>query len=374
MAKKRGYGEGSVRKLPSGSWRAQVMIGYRDDGKRNIKSFVAPTRSEALDKLHSFVDANAEKGQPDEQQTPSIVPFKSFAQQWYESYKGQVEASTYAGYYYTLQMLIKQFGDTPLDQLKTTSINNFINKLMQTGYSPSTIRKCRAMLIQICDAAEADDLIVKNYARRALTAHKKRTLAGEDEVAKDSFSPEEFQILMQDLPENLIGYSIRLMLVSGLRLQELIALSPQDIAEDGSSVSVTKAVKIVDGHPIMGVTKSRSSVRQIPIPDKYRYITLWLRTNGGQVYLWCSPKRDNLLYDTGSVRRRYYRAIEKIPGVRRLSPHCCRHSYVTLLQSQGVPLETISKLTGHSDIETTGHYLHISEDTLRNAVSSLENI
>ncbi len=35
------------------------------------------------------------------------------------------------------------------------------------------------------------------------------------------------------------------------------------------------------------------------------------------------------------IRRAYYRTLEKIPGVRRLSPHCCRHTYVTLLQRQG---------------------------------------
>ena len=99
-----------------------------------------------------------------------------------------------------------------------------------------------------------------------------------------------------------------------------------------------------------------------------------LRQNGGQVYLWCSTKRENLLYDTGSVRRRYYRALTAIPGVRPLSPHCCRHTYVTLLQSEHVPMETIARLLGHSEINTTNHYLHMSADSLQDAVLALEDV
>ena len=74
------------------------------------------------------------------------------------------------------------------------------------------------------------------------------------------------------------------------------------------------------------------------------------------------------------MRRKYYKLLARYPDVRPLSPHCCRHTYVTLLQSQGVPMETIARLTGHTDIKTTDHYLHISDDSLADAVAALEAI
>lgn len=46
MAKKRSSGEGHVKKLKNGSWRGQIMDGYRDDGKRNIVSFSGATKGE----------------------------------------------------------------------------------------------------------------------------------------------------------------------------------------------------------------------------------------------------------------------------------------------------------------------------------------
>lgn len=73
----------------------------------------------------------------------------------------------------------------------------------------------------------------------------------------------------------------------------------------------------------------------------------------------------------GSFRNRYHTALNAIPDVRKLTPHCCRHTYVTQLQAKGVPLETIAKLAGHSDVETTGLYLHLSEATLAQAVEVL---
>ena len=73
----------------------------------------------------------------------------------------------------------------------------------------------------------------------------------------------------------------------------------------------------------------------------------------------------------GCFRRRFYSALALVDGVRRLTPHCCRHTYITRLQARGVPMETISMLAGHSDTETTGGYLHIAEATLAKAVDTL---
>lgn len=36
-----------AKKLPSGSWRAQVFVGLDENGKQIRKSFTAPTKKEA---------------------------------------------------------------------------------------------------------------------------------------------------------------------------------------------------------------------------------------------------------------------------------------------------------------------------------------
>lgn len=370
MSGKRGKGEGSVHRLRSGSWQSQIMDGYTDEGKRHIVSFTAPTRAEALARMREYLLNKPESGSVEASEVPL---FADYANLWYESYRSQVEESTWCNYGYTIKLLNKAFGHLRLTDVKTVQVNRFINELESRGYSASQISKCRSLLIQILDVAEADDLVVKNYARWAFRTTK-RLSKSQRAHQKDAFTVEEVEILLKDLPNDLLGNSIRLMLVTGLRLQELLALTPKDIAADGSVVHVSKAVKMVDGIPKLGSPKSFTSRRVVPVAPKYRHIALWLRENGGQAFLWCAPRRDSLLYATYTVRRKYYKLLARYPDVRPLSPHCCRHTYVTLLQSQGVPMETIARLTGHTDIKTTDHYLHISDDSLADAVAALEAI
>ena len=48
-------------------------------------------------------------------------------------------------------------------------------------------------------------------------------------------------------------------------------------------------------------------------------------------------------------------------GVRPLTPHSCRHTFVSQLQAQGVPMETIQSLAGHAEMDMTEHYLHVQD-------------
>ena len=153
-------------------------------------------------------------------------------------------------------------------------------------------------------------------------------------------------------------------------LQELLALRPEDISEDGSVIHVEYAVKMVNGVPQLGPPKSVRSRRTIPIPEQFCPYVRYLREHSGTPYVW-TRSGGNPLYGVGSFRRRFYTALKNVGQVRKLSPHCCRHTYVTMLQANGVPMETIAALTGHSDIKTTEGYLHQSADTLAKAVEVL---
>lgn len=359
---KRSNGEGCFRKLKSGTWRGQIMDGYRADGKRNIVSFTAPTKSEVQQKIRRYL-ADTAAGLTTLSRSMS---FSVWAEQWYQDYVTQVQPSTYSSYRYTLKLLKAFFDHMVLSEIKPQHINSFMTKLLKEGCSLSKISKCRSMLIQIFDAAENNGLILKNPARKAKAI---RTQSTED-TGKDAFSYEEVALLKKYLRNDLLGNSIRLLLGSGLRVQELLALRPEDIAEDGSEICVNKAIKMVDGKPTIGPPKSNRSCRTVPIPEDYRPYAVYLRTHGGKSYIWTSTRK-SLLYSVGTFRNKYYAALKRVPGVRKLGPHCCRHTYVTHLEANQVPLAEIARLVGHSTVSTTNRYLHISSETLERAVSTL---
>ena len=367
MAKKRSHGNGSVKKLSSGTWRGQIMDGYRDNGKRNIVSFSGKTKGEVLDKIRDYWESDRKV-----ESTPKMT-FGGWADIWYADYRTQVQPSTYCNYKYTLNILKAYFADRILAEIKTLDINRFNDYLLSTSMSKSYISKCRAMLIQIFDAAEANELIAHNPARKSKSIKNSNVTFEENvESKKDAFSDFEQKVIKENLDDNMIGHSIRLMLGTGIRTQELLALQREDISEDGLSLSITKAIKTVDGKPVLGPPKSKRGKRIIPIPESYKVDAIYMRNNSGTPYIWTS-KRESGLFDVGSFRRRYYSALKKIPGVRSLSPHCCRHTYITNLEKRGVPMQQIARLAGHSQISTTDVYLHADIKTLSNAVSVLNH-
>lgn len=366
MRDKRANGDGTFTKLKNGKWRVQFMDGYREDGKRNTICFSASTKSEARQKMRDYQQAKEEGTVYVEDD----VRFAEWAKLWYADHKTEVRPSTYSNYLYTLNTLIEQFGDRPLQQIRQIDINRFLDSLSATGCSKSKISKCKAMLIQIFNAAEANELVSKNPALHAKGARHQMEMGDDDVSKKDAFTEAEVQAMIDHLPDNLLGNSILLMIGSGMRTQELLALTRDDIAPDGATIRITKAIEMVDGLPKLGPPKSKRSRRTIPIPKDYRFFAKRLRVIGGNEFIWESLREDKL-YSVGTFRRQYYAALKKIPGVRLLSPHCCRHTYVTRLQEKGVAMDLIARLAGHSRISTTDGYTHTTIDTLAGAVSVL---
>lgn len=367
MAKKRSHGEGSIRKLKSGNWHGEIMDGYTNDGKKNIVSFSGKTKSEVLDLIRDYQNKKDAHVRINKKKT-----LAEWGDNWYQDYQSQVQASTYSGYQYTLKLIKERLGSMPLCDILPLHINRFQDSLVEDGYSLSQIRKCRTMLIQIFDSADNNGLVVKNPAIASKIIRDKDGSLSVPRTLKDSFSEEEQQLLQKELPYDLLGHSIRTLLVSGIRVQELLALTAEDIAEDGSEINVNKAIKTVAGKSVLGSTKSIHSNRKIPIPESGRASVRYLREHSGKPLIWSIPGK-NSCYSVGVFRRRFYNAIKPIEGVRKLSPHCCRHTYVTRLQASGVSLELIAKLAGHSSITTTDGYAHTSMETLQNAVSTLDS-
>ena len=92
-----------------------------------------------------------------------------------------------------------------------------------------------------------------------------------------AFTTAEVAHLMNVLPDDRMGLSIRLLLGTGMRMQELLALEPQFIEEDGSVIHIRQAVKVVKGTVSIGSPKSKASIRDIPVPLNVRPCSIKLR-------------------------------------------------------------------------------------------------
>ena len=355
---KRTNGEGSIRRRSDGRWEARIMDGYREDGKPQIRYYYGKTKKEVREKLDSYL-ANQASGLTLERD----YIFRDWAQIWYEHHRDNITPTTQENYRYTLKLLNAHFGNRRLCEIKAFDVEQFLKKLRKEQRSDSCLAQSRAMLYMIFHKAVANDLMHKNpvaYADKLRSRGPKKR--------KDAFTAEEVKLLMCKLPQDKMGISIRLMLGTGMRAQEVLALEPRFIAEDGSIIYIRQAINMVKGTVTVGLPKSQKSSRDIPVPPNLRYCAVRLR-NTKDTYIWESPKNKGQPVNPSWFRDKFKSAISQIDGVRVLTPHSCRHTYVSQLQALGVSLETIQSIVGHADVDMTQYYLHIQESVRQDAVN-----
>lgn len=358
---KRNHGEGTIRQKKDGRWEWRGMIGRREDGHPVYKYLYGHTQRELRDVVKAWKEDQAAGNMWDKQYT-----FAEWSQIWFEHHKANITATTQGSYRYTLKVLNEYFGNRQLDSIKAFDIEEFLKDLRLEGGSRSRLTQCRGMLFQIFHKAEANDLIHKNPVR---FADKMRNL--DPAAEREAFTAEEVKLLMANLPKDRIGASIRLMLGTGMRSQEILALEPKHIAEDGSVIQIRQAINMVRGTAEIGTPKSRDSYRDIPVPPVLRPYALYLRKSA-DIYVWQSDRLKKPVNPT-HFRKLYKAELDKIEGVRYLSPHSCRHTYVSQMQALGIDLETIKSIVGHADLDMTRHYLHVQEPIRQAAVQKLSD-
>lgn len=66
-----------------------------------------------------------------------------------------------------------------------------------------------------------------------------------------------------------------------------------------------------------------------------------------------------------------WKTITELAGIDNLRVHDLRHTFASLLVSDGVPLPIIGALLGHTQVQTTMRYAHLLDDPLREAAGRI---
>lgn len=198
------------------------------------------------------------------------------------------------------------------------------------------------------------------------------------------YTKDELNAFLDRTPlDHRLRFLIVMAMETGCRIGELLALTYDDISEDGirinKSVSEVAPIK-ADGHTRDRVveivdTKSIDSVRVMPMTDLIRKELIihkrWqkkemLRTGHRSNHVFTTKTGE--LYFPSNLRIALKRLCLRI-NVEPKGWHAFRHTYGSRYAAAGVPIEQVSKLMGHSDISVTAkYYLNITSDQKMNAV------
>jgi len=150
------------------------------------------------------------------------------------------------------------------------------------------------------------------------------------------------------------------LLGMGLRLSELVKLSIGDVNFEDSTIKVTRK----------GNQERILPANEAVLNSIRRYLKT--RKNAGvKDPLFLSTRKQRI--DSASVWRVVKKYL-KTAGIikEKLSPHTLRHTFATTLLKLGENILTIKELLSHRNLRTTERYLHINNEDLRSAVSSID--
>lgn len=167
---------------------------------------------------------------------------------------------------------------------------------------------------------------------------------------KDSFTSAEVDKLWDDYNNgNKFTGVILIMIYTGMRYGEISTVRKSNIH--------------LAEHYLIGGIKSEAGIdREIPICDKV-YPIIESLYNANKKKLLEMPEK--MFYT------QYYFALERL-SIRKLEPHCCRHTAATALANAGIAPAIIIAILGHEDYTTTlKNYTHIKIAEMLEAVNKL---
>lgn len=346
-------GYGSIVKM-SGKRRrpyaARKTVGWRYDKKtdRQVQEYAiigyAATKAEALQLLANYnnnpYDLNSSKMTFEEVYKDwSEKKFKTISDSNVKGYKASYNACTVLWH--------KTFKDIKLNDLQMV--------IDTCGKNYPTLKKIKILFNQLYDYALKYEIVQKNYSEYVdILQYKDRN---PNKYDRNKFSNEEIEKLWTMKDDKY--YQIVLMLIyNGTRISEFLDLKKENVHLDEQYFDVISS-------------KTENGIRKVPIADALLpYYRAWYES---------SPECEYLLHTDDGLRflyRNYYDSyftplMEQLEIDR--TPHCCRHTCISLLSEAGVQDTTIKKIVGHSGAMsmTEKVYTHLDVKVLIDAINEI---
>lgn len=356
MAKKRGNNEGSIGRLPSGTWRAQIMI----QGKRF--TFSSKVKSECQSWIRSKqaeMDAGLdfEGGQ---------MKLKDFLLEWLATARLALRLKTAHQYERLIHNhIIRHIGDMRLRDLRLDRIEQFYSALLQEGRGVRTVRIVHNILHKSLEKAVRYNYILRNPAHKATLPRVRQ----QEMLVLDESQVTRFLIASQGSPYETF---YRLAIITGMRQGELFGLKWVDLHWDSGALHVRRQVQRVDGYGWQFVEpKTRAGTRTIKLGEG---MLLALRQHKQQQDIersamgnrWVDnglifPNTVGNPMDPTNMRKDFNRILEEA-GLPRVRFHDLRHTAASLMLNNNIPVIVASKILGHGKPSVTldiyGHLYH----------------
>lgn len=263
--------------------------------------------------------------------------------------------------------ILSYFKDAKIESIKASHVNEWLAYLN----THATLRKrlgSRTLLIYRSNLNQIFEFCQRNYNIEnnpvLLTSRPKPY--SNDRRAK-FWTVEQFWKCYSMIDEPVYKIIFTIIYWSGLRIGEVLALTPNDIKPD--RICVNKNLMELKRRYKIDTPKNDTSIREVVIPNYlYTQIQNYISTQ-------YSLKKDETIFAGINQHDAWNKLLKwlKRAGLPYISPHILRHSYASVLYSNSNDITVVASQIGHADINTTfKFYAHMMPSKDLEAVSKLE--
>lgn len=389
--KKRANQDGSIVQLSNGKWRAQLSLGYNENGTRNRPSKVFDTHKEAVIWKNKMLAQAGEYGA--ESVKPNSGIFVQKLMVWLnEEFRNKVKSPQFYTAIRNFNNHIKPyFFNKKQTDLKRDDFKKFFVFLENKNVGLETRRKIRGILYQYFEN-EFENTPMRNPLDKVpitikkdedLVINPEEYFSGKDYKAVPVEHRQAFLEALDNEKKNKFFKPLcYLMYFSGIRIGEALALQWKDFDFKRRYFLVYKAVsreyeideygnKVGTSKNIVKSTKSAAGIRPLALLDvEYEALMEWKDIRAAQERVSGITFTDAESYvfanDKGELRSEWgtnslFQRFRKQHGLegKGIHFHALRQTLSNaLFEKMSDDEESIVKTMGHSKIDTTKKNYH----------------
>lgn len=363
-----------VRERPKGSGIWWIYIDHQGTRKAKKVGKDKKLAMEAAKKIEAKLTLG-DMGVMEEQ--PQVPTFRESAELWLQGYVKRVcRQSTFERYQDILRRYVyPTLGSKPVDKIGRGDIRDILLRHHGRGLSRSTICLIRDVISGPLSFALDEELITSNPA---MGITKRLKLRRDRKIEIEPLNWEEVSLFLNTCeahgPEHYPFFLCAFR--TGMRLGELLGLQWGDVDWHGRFIRVSRSYKLGRLTP----TKT-GKVRRVDMSDQLLGTLKALYTerkkealmSGAGEVLETIFHRGGKYMEQNYIRRVYKRLLVKA-GLREIRLHDTRHTFASLLLSDGASPVYVKEQLGHTSIQmTVDIYGHLIPSSNREMVNRLDS-
>lgn len=312
------------------------------------------------------------------------VKLSELLDEWFNKFvEGKLAENTIRGYRVNIKKHINpNIGWIPLQQLTARSIQDFYDERLRDeddedseGLSAKTIIYIHRNLSKALDWAVKERLILRNPAKDV-------ELPTQEKYSGTVYDQQTIMSLLNSVKDTTAELPIALAGLSGLRRGEVAGLTWADIDFSQKIITIRKQrtgsknstkrsrVKTSDSFRCIRATQTLIDIlkRHKELQEQYKQMLGDEYQDNG--FVCC--EEDGSIISPSNFSKRFERIIKQ-QGLTSIRFHDMRHSFATNMIRLGVPINTVSKMLGHSSVTITlDIYAHVLDEMQEEAVGKMD--